>query len=393
MVRSTLGQDPEVITGDEEAELSFAGAVGELDPATGPFLVVDIGGGSTELVVGIRDRGDEPDQRCGQPGHRLRADHRTDPAVRPADRRRTGRGHRAGSRSMLIDGLDRLPIATVRRLVPVSGTATTVAAAALKLPSLRPGPDPPVPDPGRPGAQGRRHSCWAPTGRTGRHSATCIPGRVDVIGGGALILSTMVALVAAAGADQRGHRLRTRHPGRHRAVARARRLTGRSRAAGRCPVATRGHPGCRRCARSPTLTVPSCGAERRPRSPIGRGRPLKMVPVRVRVPPGAPRRRSAWCRALGARLLAALVPIRCDDRSAEWMSTRTTDDPRDDQFGQLAANPGIELAKSGRYQPRFVSASPTVRTVMPDATSASICAARFVGVTTPGSGVPPSMTW
>ena len=36
MVRSTLGQDPEVISGDEEAELSFAGAVGELDPATGP---------------------------------------------------------------------------------------------------------------------------------------------------------------------------------------------------------------------------------------------------------------------------------------------------------------------------------------------------------------------
>ncbi|HEY5116169.1 MAG TPA: exopolyphosphatase, partial [Nakamurella sp.] len=57
MVRSTLGQDPEVITGDEEAELSFAGAVGELDPATGPFMVVDIGGGSTEIVTGNRRHG------------------------------------------------------------------------------------------------------------------------------------------------------------------------------------------------------------------------------------------------------------------------------------------------------------------------------------------------
>ena len=57
MVRPTLGQDPEVISGDEEAELSFAGAVGELDPATGPFLVVDIGGGSTELVIGTRRHG------------------------------------------------------------------------------------------------------------------------------------------------------------------------------------------------------------------------------------------------------------------------------------------------------------------------------------------------
>ena len=57
MVNSTLGQDPEVISGGEEAELSFAGAVGELDPATGPFLVVDIGGGSTELVIGTRQQG------------------------------------------------------------------------------------------------------------------------------------------------------------------------------------------------------------------------------------------------------------------------------------------------------------------------------------------------
>ena len=42
----------ELLSGDEEGQLSFAGATRELDPATGPFLVVDIGGGSTELVVG-----------------------------------------------------------------------------------------------------------------------------------------------------------------------------------------------------------------------------------------------------------------------------------------------------------------------------------------------------
>ena len=52
MVRATLGVDAEVISGDEEARLSFAGAVGELDPEDGPFVVVDAGGGSTELVVG-----------------------------------------------------------------------------------------------------------------------------------------------------------------------------------------------------------------------------------------------------------------------------------------------------------------------------------------------------
>ena len=56
MVRAVLGVDPEVITGDEEARLSFAGAVHGLvaDP---PYLIVDIGGGSTEFVTG----GTEPD--------------------------------------------------------------------------------------------------------------------------------------------------------------------------------------------------------------------------------------------------------------------------------------------------------------------------------------------
>jgi exopolyphosphatase/guanosine-5'-triphosphate,3'-diphosphate pyrophosphatase len=51
-VAAILGVEPELLAGDEEARLSFEGAVAGLDPATGPFLVVDIGGGSTELAVG-----------------------------------------------------------------------------------------------------------------------------------------------------------------------------------------------------------------------------------------------------------------------------------------------------------------------------------------------------
>jgi exopolyphosphatase/guanosine-5'-triphosphate,3'-diphosphate pyrophosphatase len=46
------GAVAEVITGTEEAELSFRGGVGELDSGAGPFVVVDLGGGSTEIVVG-----------------------------------------------------------------------------------------------------------------------------------------------------------------------------------------------------------------------------------------------------------------------------------------------------------------------------------------------------
>jgi exopolyphosphatase/guanosine-5'-triphosphate,3'-diphosphate pyrophosphatase len=46
-----LGKRPELLSGREEGRLSFAGATGELDPGLGPYLVVDIGGGSTEFAI------------------------------------------------------------------------------------------------------------------------------------------------------------------------------------------------------------------------------------------------------------------------------------------------------------------------------------------------------
>lgn len=55
---AALGVRPEVLSGKEEGTLSFRGATNGLDPATGPFLVADVGGGSTELVVG---GGDHPE--------------------------------------------------------------------------------------------------------------------------------------------------------------------------------------------------------------------------------------------------------------------------------------------------------------------------------------------
>ena len=53
-----VGARPELLGGDEEARLSFAGATASLDPDDGPFLVVDIGGGSTEFAVGPAPDGD-----------------------------------------------------------------------------------------------------------------------------------------------------------------------------------------------------------------------------------------------------------------------------------------------------------------------------------------------
>jgi exopolyphosphatase/guanosine-5'-triphosphate,3'-diphosphate pyrophosphatase len=52
---AVIGARPELLPGEEEGRLSFAGATAELDPADGPFLVVDIGGGSTEFVVGTTE--------------------------------------------------------------------------------------------------------------------------------------------------------------------------------------------------------------------------------------------------------------------------------------------------------------------------------------------------
>jgi exopolyphosphatase / guanosine-5'-triphosphate,3'-diphosphate pyrophosphatase len=52
---AVVGVRPELLGGHEEGRLAFRGATAELDPATGPFLVVDIGGGSTEFVVGTTD--------------------------------------------------------------------------------------------------------------------------------------------------------------------------------------------------------------------------------------------------------------------------------------------------------------------------------------------------
>lgn len=49
---AAVGVRPELLSGDEEAQVSFAGATADLDPALGPFLVFDLGGGSTEFVFG-----------------------------------------------------------------------------------------------------------------------------------------------------------------------------------------------------------------------------------------------------------------------------------------------------------------------------------------------------
>jgi exopolyphosphatase/guanosine-5'-triphosphate,3'-diphosphate pyrophosphatase len=130
MVRRHAGTDPEVIGGDEEARLSFLGGTRGLPAADGPFLLVDIGGGSTEFVVGAEPGRADADVSTQIGSVRLTERHiRTDP---PAG------AELAAIRTTVADALDAAEVAVpaihaARTMVSVAGTATTIQAVALGL--------------------------------------------------------------------------------------------------------------------------------------------------------------------------------------------------------------------------------------------------------------------
>jgi exopolyphosphatase / guanosine-5'-triphosphate,3'-diphosphate pyrophosphatase len=127
---SLVGVRPELLSGEEEARLSFLGATAELVPADGPFLVVDIGGGSTEFALGTR----EPeavvsvDMGCVRMTERFL--HHDPP--RPEELSQA----LSVARDHLEDVARALPAAPdAGRLVGLAGTVTTVAAVELGLPA------------------------------------------------------------------------------------------------------------------------------------------------------------------------------------------------------------------------------------------------------------------
>jgi exopolyphosphatase / guanosine-5'-triphosphate,3'-diphosphate pyrophosphatase len=132
MTEQVLGVPAEVITGDEEATLSFTGAVGDMDPDDGPFLVVDVGGGSTELVLGTWDgvratpkAARSVDIGCVRITERcLRSD--------PPTAEEIAEG-RALAERVLADAFAAVPVAEARTWIGVAGTATTIGAIALEL--------------------------------------------------------------------------------------------------------------------------------------------------------------------------------------------------------------------------------------------------------------------
>ncbi len=191
-VLARIGVEPEVVSGAEEASLSFVGATRGLDGiAAGPYLVVDIGGGSTEFVLGttspagttIPDAARSVDIGCVRLTERhLASDPPTAAEIAAA---------RADVEAAIDVAAAAVPLAEAATLVGLAGSVTTLAAMDAGLAYYRPEVT---------------HHYRLPASSVHRMAAELLamtraeraripvmhPGRVDVIGAGALILSAVV---------------------------------------------------------------------------------------------------------------------------------------------------------------------------------------------------------
>jgi exopolyphosphatase/guanosine-5'-triphosphate,3'-diphosphate pyrophosphatase len=190
------GAVAEVITGTEEAELSFHGAVDELDPASAPFVVVDLGGGSTEVVVGSRavDASFSADIGCVRLTERcLHSDPPTAVEIAAA---------REVVREGLEEALRAVPVERAHTWVGVAGTMTTLSALAQQMTTY----DADAIHLSRVGFRELLAVCDELIAMTRAQRAALGPmheGRVDVIGGGAIIVEELAyALGARAGIDE-----------------------------------------------------------------------------------------------------------------------------------------------------------------------------------------------
>jgi len=189
-VRGILGVEVEVIPGEEEAMLSFNGATKELMQSDAPYLVVDIGGGSTEFVFGSNkvENAKSVDIGC----------------VRMSERHFTSQPTTMDQVARAIIDIDSaiaqaasvVPISNAKTLVAVAGTATTVAAAALELKDY----DRHLIHLARISAD-KVHKVSAMFQSMNKDEIANLgymhPGRVDVITAGSLVLSRVMAATGA----------------------------------------------------------------------------------------------------------------------------------------------------------------------------------------------------
>jgi exopolyphosphatase/guanosine-5'-triphosphate,3'-diphosphate pyrophosphatase len=128
-VRELAGTELEVITGEREAALSFLGGTRGLDPQAGPFLVLDIGGGSTEFVVGASPGVADQAISIQMGSVRLteRAIRNDPPTAEDLERLR------ALANAGIDEAARAVRVERARTMVSVAGTATTLRAVALGL--------------------------------------------------------------------------------------------------------------------------------------------------------------------------------------------------------------------------------------------------------------------
>jgi len=189
-VKERLGIAPEVIPGEVEAALSFQGATKDFNKAEGPFLVIDIGGGSTEFVFGTDKVEFAKSMNIG--------------CVRMSERHFTNGDPDPGQIAAAVEDIDEaikqagkvVPITQAKTLIAVAGTATTVAAAALDLAAY----DRYAIHLSRVSAE-KTHAISKMMLAMKREDREALgymhPGRVDVIGAGSLVLSRIMLATGA----------------------------------------------------------------------------------------------------------------------------------------------------------------------------------------------------
>lgn len=184
-VKKILGVEPEVISGEEEARLSFMGATKELRGEGAPYLVIDIGGGSTEFVYGTSDVEFAKSQNIGCV--RMSERHLSTIPPHPTDIEKAI----VDIDEAILGAASFVPITQASTLIAVAGTATTVAAAALDLDaydrySIHLARIP------APRAHEISHKFLAMTREEIAALPYMHPGRVDVIAAGSLVLSRIL---------------------------------------------------------------------------------------------------------------------------------------------------------------------------------------------------------
>ena len=184
-IRERVGVQPEVLVGDEEARTSFAGAVRDLPPLPEPLLVLDIGGGSTELILGSCDGVVEAAHSLDIGSVRLNERHlHSDPPSKEEI---------AAAVEDIDAVLDTCEVDPARAaaVIGVAGTVTTVAAAVLDLATYEPDlihrsvlrPD---------AVQGAVTQLLTMMVEQRKALGYMHPGRADVIGAGGLILDRIL---------------------------------------------------------------------------------------------------------------------------------------------------------------------------------------------------------